>query len=104
MIHWTTKIDQEVDICDHDTIPKKTIVEKFKEVVAKHGNRIALCHKLSDQWTKMTYTEYYITARLVAMGFIQFGLQSGDGVGIMGFNSPEWHISNMAAIMSGGVS
>ena len=32
---------------------------------------------------------------------LQLGLEPYHGVCILGSNSPEWHIANMAAIMSG---
>ena len=32
---------------------------------------------------------------------LQLGLEANHGVGIIGFNSPEWVISNNAAIFAG---
>ena len=36
--------------------------------------------------------------------FVQLGLQRYHGVGILGFNSAEWFISDIAAILAGWVS
>jgi len=36
--------------------------------------------------------------------FLQLGLERYHGVGIIGFNSPEWFISDLAAIFAGFVT
>ena len=38
----------------------------------------------------------------MAKAFIDLGLEKYGSVCILGFNSPEWHISNLAAIFAGG--
>ena len=37
-----------------------------------------------------TSPQYLDEVRTVAKAFIQLGLRAGHGVGIIGFNSPEW--------------
>ena len=37
-----------------------------------------------------TSAQYLDEVRTVAKAFIQLGLRAGHGVGIIGFNSPEW--------------
>ena len=70
-----------------------------------------------DHWKTWTYGEYYAESRLAAKGFIQVqvfysgkasayfllqcGLEVHHSVCILGFNTPHWHIANMAAIMAG---
>ena len=49
-----------------------------------------------------TWSDYYTEVRTVAKAFIQLGLQKYTTVCILGFNSPEWIISNVAAIFAGG--
>ena len=39
----------------------------------------------------------------MAKAFIKLGLKRSHAVGIIGFNAPEWHISNIAAVVAGGL-
>ncbi len=60
--------------------------------------------KRDGVWMEWTYKEYYDEARTVAKAFISLGLERNCSVGILGFNSPEWFISQMGAIFAGGIS
>ncbi|KAL3290030.1 hypothetical protein HHI36_023402 [Cryptolaemus montrouzieri] len=53
---------------------------------------------------EVTYTEYLNNIRTCAKAFLHLGLKQHHGVCILGFNSPEWIISNMAAIFAGGIA
>ena len=50
-----------------------------------------------------SYTEYLKDITSVAKAFVHLGLEHHNGVAIWGFNSPEWFISDVAAIFAGGV-
>ena len=50
----------------------------------------------------MFQRNHYTEVRTVAKTFIQLGRQKYTTVCILGFNSPEWIISNVAAIFAGG--
>jgi len=41
---------------------------------------------------------------VTAVCLLQLGLERYHGVGIIGFNSPEWFISDLAAIFAGFVT
>lgn len=49
-----------------------------------------------------TWKEYHEEVRTVAKAFIELGLGRFESVCILGFNSPEWVISDVAAIFAGG--
>ncbi|XP_015517934.1 very long-chain-fatty-acid--CoA ligase bubblegum isoform X1 [Neodiprion lecontei] len=53
---------------------------------------------------RVTYTfkEYHNQVRIVARAFLKLGLERHHSVCILGFNSPEWFISDLAAIHAGG--
>ena len=53
------------------------------------------------QWKKWTYKQYYDEANTTAKGFIKLGLEPRKTVAILGFNAPEWFISEMGAIFAG---
>ena len=60
-------------------------------------------HKVGEEWQTVTWTEYRDTVLQAARGFVELGLKPGRGVAIIGFNRPEWFISELAAVAAGGV-
>jgi len=67
-------------------------------------DRVALTVKRDGVWVKWTYAEYLDDIKTVAKAFIKLGLKRSHAVGILGFNAPEWHISNIAAVVAGGLA
>lgn len=49
-----------------------------------------------------TWSAYHQECRTVAKAFIDLGLEKYGSVCVLGFNSPEWIISDIAAIFAGG--
>ncbi|XP_071054616.1 long-chain-fatty-acid--CoA ligase ACSBG2 [Onthophagus taurus] len=83
--------------------PPLSVPGLLKRTVSNYPDSIALCTKLPDgKWHKITYREYQQQVRLVAKAFIALGLERYHSVCILGFNSPEWFISDLAAIHAGG--
>ena len=62
---------------------------------------VALKVKRDGEWKTWTYERYLREVQLVARGFIHIGLTRHHSVGIMGNNTPEWVISDLAAIFAG---
>lgn len=56
---------------------------------------------LGRQWVKWTYKQYLHDVMVCAKAFVRLGLERFHSVCILGFNSPEWLISNLAAIHAG---
>ncbi|XP_075060767.1 long-chain-fatty-acid--CoA ligase ACSBG2 isoform X2 [Mixophyes fleayi] len=84
------------------SLPPVTIHQLFEETVKNYGEYTALASKHGDQWEKITYRQYYEQCRIAAKGFIKLGLERYHGVGILGFNSTEWFIADIGAILAGG--
>ena len=106
-IHYTTtniKDTVKLRCTDDDPMEPTTIIRTLMHTVTYYGNRDALYYQKGTNWLKLAWIDYYDLAKRVASGFISLGLQNGEGVSILGFNSPEWVIANMAAIMAGGIS
>jgi len=78
--------------------------QMFLETVSSYGDHPALAFKKEGQWESVTYREYYEQCRAAAKGFLKLGLERYHGVGILGFNSPEWFISDIGCIMAGGLA
>jgi len=58
----------------------------------------------SGQEKVWSWSAYHQDVRTVAKAFIDLGLKRFDSVCILGFNSPEWVISNLGAIFAGGLA
>ncbi|XP_036144018.1 very long-chain-fatty-acid--CoA ligase bubblegum-like isoform X2 [Monomorium pharaonis] len=69
-----------------------------------YPDHIALVSKpdANGKRTMYTFQEYESTVRIVAKAFLKLGLERHHSVCILGFNSPEWFISNLATIYAGG--
>lgn len=72
-------------------------------IISRYPNTNALCVKRGGEWRTTTYKEYYQQVRTMAKAFIKLGLEPYHGVCILGFNSPEWFIGDLAAIFAGYV-
>ncbi|XP_058452829.1 very long-chain-fatty-acid--CoA ligase bubblegum [Malaya genurostris] len=55
------------------------------------------------QWQSITYREYKERVDKMAKVFIKLGLEEHHTVSVLAFNSPEWFISELAAIHAGGI-
>ncbi|PIO27030.1 hypothetical protein AB205_0053470 [Aquarana catesbeiana] len=103
---WTTQRDGCVELRTEESgiasLPPVTIHQLIQDSVQKYGDYVALASKQGDQWNKLTYKQYYEQCRIAAKGFLKLGLERYHGVGILGFNSAEWFISDIGAILAGG--
>ncbi len=74
----------------------------------KHINSPMLAkeHKTNNgyKWKYFTRCETHALVLSAARGFIQLGLNPFESVCIMGFNSPQWFISDISAIFAGGLA
>ncbi|XP_068176512.1 long-chain-fatty-acid--CoA ligase ACSBG2-like [Antennarius striatus] len=102
----TTLKDGEVElrIGDSETSAEKplTIHDMFMLSLERYGDQPALSLKVERKWTDVDYREYYLICRQAARSFLKLGLQRFHGVCILGYNSPEWFIANIGAILAGG--
>jgi len=103
-------------IASKEVTPARTIIEVFKNVVNKHGDRPALRVERPvpplngkewppalpmEQWKCWTWKEYYTEVIKAAKSLLKIGVQQHDAVNIFGFNSPEWFMGQMCAIFVG---
>ncbi|XP_053228702.1 long-chain-fatty-acid--CoA ligase ACSBG2 isoform X2 [Podarcis raffonei] len=103
---WTSKRDGEVLLrMDESGIGSETPItvhELLLNSVSQFGDYPALSSKKDGRWTKLTFKEYYQECRGAAKSFLKLGLERFHGVGILGFNSAEWFIADIGAILAGG--
>ncbi|MBL0170946.1 MAG: AMP-binding protein [Gemmatimonadaceae bacterium] len=79
------------------------ISDTLAATVARHGDRPAMHSKHGGRWHTITWREAHTLTRRVAAGFLQLGLQPGDGVSILSANRAEWLLSDLGAILAGGI-
>ncbi|XP_011062482.1 PREDICTED: very long-chain-fatty-acid--CoA ligase bubblegum-like isoform X1 [Acromyrmex echinatior] len=71
-----------------------------------YSDHIALVSAPDANGKRTTYTfqEYESIVKTVAKAFLKLGLERYHSVCIMGFNSPEWFITELATIYAGGLA
>lgn len=76
----------------------------FTKTANLYPDHIALVSRpgIDGKRTIYTYREYEQIVRTVAKAFLKLGLERYHSVCILGFNSPEWFIADLAAIYAGG--
>lgn len=79
------------------------IHQLFLETVEIYGDHPALVYKKDGQLVTVAWRQYYEQCRAAAKSFLKLGLERYHGVGILGFNSPEWFISDVGCIFAGGL-
>ncbi|XP_023699741.2 long-chain-fatty-acid--CoA ligase ACSBG2 [Paramormyrops kingsleyae] len=103
---WTSRGDCEVRLRLAESglaaEPPVTVDQMFRRSVERFGKHTALGWKEGEQWRTASYEEYYRLCRTAAKSLLKLGLERYHGVGILGFNSPEWFITDIAAILAGG--
>ncbi|XP_047443161.1 long-chain-fatty-acid--CoA ligase ACSBG2 isoform X2 [Mugil cephalus] len=103
---WTSQGDAVVKLrMDESGLGAETpltVNQMFTKTVERFGEYTALGWKEGEQQKSLNYKEYYQTCRTAAKSFLKLGLERYHGVGILGFNSAEWFISDIGAILAGG--
>ncbi|HMK35512.1 MAG TPA: AMP-binding protein [Desulfomonilaceae bacterium] len=78
--------------------------ELFFRQVARYGDRTALRHKEYGIWKRISWREYGSAVEETAAALINYGLQPGQKVAVLGDNRPEWLFCHLAAMSAGGVT
>jgi long-subunit acyl-CoA synthetase (AMP-forming) len=77
--------------------------EVFAETVKRYGDRPALRVKRDGVWRTSTWSAYSRDAHRVGRALVKLDVAKGQGVAIIGYNSPEWLIADVGAILAGAV-
>jgi long-chain acyl-CoA synthetase len=81
-----------------------TIPQLLRQRAAIHGERLALREKEHGIWKRYSWSHYYETARLVALGLLALGVKRGDRVAIAGENTPEWFYADLGIQMVAAIA
>ncbi|MEI7703221.1 MAG: AMP-binding protein [Deltaproteobacteria bacterium] len=81
-----------------DTYPKLLVENRRTD-----GQRVALRRKDRGIWKSYTWEDSFEQVRLLSLGLVELGLQSGDRVGLIGDDEPEGYWAEAAIQAAGGV-
>ena len=81
-----------------------TIPQLLRRQAQLHGDRLALREKEYGIWNRYSWSHYYETARLVALGLLSLGIKPGDRVAIASEDTPEWFYADLGTQMIGAVA
>ena len=63
-----------------------------------------ISHKTGDEWQKIGINEYIDKINAASFAMLHLGISSGDKVGIVSSNRPEWNMIDFAAMQIGAIS
>lgn len=85
--------------------PPVTVPQLFDETVARCSMVPALCTEESETaWKTVTWGEFGALVHRAARALVGLGVERGSGVAILGFNSVEWLVADIAAIFAGAIA
>ncbi|XP_033328653.2 acyl-CoA synthetase bubblegum family member 1 isoform X1 [Megalopta genalis] len=89
---------------DINPTPPISVPGLLTRIANSHGGHTAFVTRPDANGKRKTYSykDYENQVKTVAKAFLKLGLERYHGVCIIGFNSPEWVISDIAAIYAGG--
>lgn len=82
---------------------RDTIIDRLVKRADISPERPAVWHKDGNVWKHLTWSGYVEKVRHFAGALLGLGFEPGDAVAIMSYNSPEWLISDLGAMMARGV-
>ena len=97
-------VDLAMGVKGMEAVPPITVSQMFQETVRKFPSHPALRYKEEGEWKSIAYSRYYKLCSRAAKSFLKLGLEPYHAVGIIGFNPPEWLISNLGAMFAGGLA
>ena len=80
----------------------KTIADLLPLAAKRYADAPALRHKVGDEWKDISYADFGQTAKEVALGLIDLGLQPGDKISILAHTRPEWSYACFGILTAGG--
>ncbi len=83
-----------------DSIPARLRRNGTQE---QYKSRIGYAYKKGIEWILCSFEDYYQETLQAAKSLHAMGVHTGKSVAILSFNRPEWVISDVACMMTGGI-
>lgn len=78
----------------------RTIGRMLKQKIDKHGDRYALGYIENNEIKNISFKDYAKTLEILVNGFRKLGINVGDKISILAQTSKEWHLLDMATLLS----
>src|SRR4051794_34211099 len=79
----------------------KTIADLLPLAAERYGDKVAIRHRVGDDWVDVSYEELGQTVREVGLGLIELGIDPGDTVAILAHTRPEWSYACFGILSAG---
>ncbi|WP_117235770.1 AMP-dependent synthetase/ligase [Vibrio maerlii] len=76
------------------------IVKRIREQVTQGGERIALKHKVGDQWCDISWAQFGQDIDTLSLALLAQGLRVQDKIGIFSNNMPQWTVADFGALQA----
>lgn len=80
----------------------ETIPARLAKKAAELGDRPALYTKVDGQWSPTSWKQYNDRVVAAAKSLIALGFKPGDTTAILGFNTEDWVVFDLATMLAGG--
>src|SRR3712207_1020674 len=81
----------------------KTIADLLPKAAQKYADRVAVKHRVGDEWQEVTFAEVGEIVSEIGRGLIDLGIQPGDRVSLLCNTRPEWTYADFAISSAGAV-
>ena len=78
----------------------KTLGRLLKQKLDKYSDRYALGWIENNEVKSLTFKEYANTLEILSNSFYKLGVHVGDKIAILGQTSKEWHLLDLATLMT----
>lgn len=81
------------------------LFDLLENYLEKYPNQdAALAAKRNGEWQKISINEYVEMTNIISYGLLKLGIGSGDKVGLVSGNRPEWNMIDFAVMQIGAIS
>ncbi len=81
----------------------KTIADLMARAAEQFADRVAVRHKVDDDWRDVTFAEVGQIVREIGLGLIDLGISPGERVSLLCNTRPEWTYCDFAITSAGAV-
>ncbi|MEZ4862059.1 MAG: long-chain fatty acid--CoA ligase [Caldilineaceae bacterium] len=82
----------------------ETTLHRLRKNAQTRPTGLAYAEKLGEHWVTTTWETYWRQVRMAGRALVALGIEPGDIVTVLGFNTPEWIIMDLAAMLVGGAA
>ena len=86
-----------------DAIPPTTLIAALRRAAQAHPEAHALVVERAGHTKHWTWSDYLHESTTIGKSLVAMGVQPFEGVMLYGFNSPEWFMGAVGAMMAGAI-